>query len=1024
MQAAFITSAPQAVRLAGYNPEEACEPLSDGYRGPALEEEVGDVSLSLSLSLSDLRRKLVLGLRRKLVLGLVASMATFCCAQTPTQLVIHLYVDPIYGDDPSVSGTGVNSFFNPDGLGPECTGASHPIVAPNSVQDSSAGTPGPGLLHAAYPFKTITKAIAYVNRLSTGGNPPLPFADPSTGLVWSHCIIHLLPGWYGRDDSTMNNFSLSAASGTHFGSRLIPNGEKFPLHVPPRVSLAGTSILNTFIDTGQVGTAIEFGVVDTNGVPISGDQTFIDKVTFFACGGRVATPVGSTAFESNGRHCCAILLDDQVSSHPTISNCVFLKNAIGVLVNAAPDDPVTHGIPGAISDVQHDGTKILNCTFAWNVIGLWNGQIDDPISSIGLSKLILVNNVFDGTETIDVFAQLPCNTPGPVAANAAWPQFPLIITANGISSAFEGVCHQDLEVMISVGGTPTARDFNAYERDTVSLPAVDNYNNRGGTAGIAAALPLTSPRSPGGPTTPGINIASITGFNRSQQNVRRGVLFVTDLVCRGSTVGAFPAFGPVGARTGFDLSTHDLRLSPIEVPAAQGLTDSNGDPVAPALNRLVDAGWSGPFPAVMANGFALTAPPGTLPLNASSQPGWLHHCWEADGEGYGNPRIHDHPAYANTGVPLAGTDAGIDIGADEVGEVIVAGYRFGHSGFLRLAASSPDNPSPLPPVDNSTLFYLGPPTALGLPAIPVPQPDYRTINDLGPIDFAWSTNYPPGYQTNGMLRTWSSAEAPMPALTTSTVSLNTARPYFGIRETLRRTLTITPPASFPSSGNPIVDLVEAVQNVGASYGATAADITPVLLPDLHPWWTEVIPSTLAPIDFATMCPTLPIWQDLSVCVGDNYLFQRSTIGVYNAQLYQTPLAPDMSPPGARTGGGSGAYAWLDDTSILRPTGVAPFENWSNSPLLIHDYDAWCRGGNSVPPVPLGSPPHVISGRGVFLPHTEVVVVPNPQVTEAAELRFTLEWNAANIPWQLPAGTTRQKNMQSFTIVLRLEFQLP
>ena len=51
MQAAFITSAPQAVRLAGYNPEEACEPLSDGYRGPALEEEVGDVSLSLSLFL-------------------------------------------------------------------------------------------------------------------------------------------------------------------------------------------------------------------------------------------------------------------------------------------------------------------------------------------------------------------------------------------------------------------------------------------------------------------------------------------------------------------------------------------------------------------------------------------------------------------------------------------------------------------------------------------------------------------------------------------------------------------------------------------------------------------------------------------------------------------------------------------------------------------------------------------------------------------------------------------------------------
>jgi len=127
----------------------------------------------------------------------------------------------------------------------------------------------------------------------------------------------------------------------------------------------------------------------------------------------------------------------------------------------------------------------------------------------------------------------------------------------------------------------------------------------------------------------------------------------------------------------------------------------------------------------------------------------------------------------------------------------------------------------------------------------------------------------------------------------------------------------------------------------------------------------------------------------------------------------------MSPPGARTGGGSGAYAWLDDMSTLRPAGVAPFENWSNSPLLIHDYDAWCRGGNSVQPVPVGSPPHVISGRGVALPATMVVVNPNANPPdEAAELRFTLEWNAGTVPWQLPAGSQRKKNMQSFTIVLR------
>lgn len=161
-----------------------------------------------------------------------------------------------------------------------------------------------------------------------------------------------------------------------------------------------------------------------------------------------------------------------------------------------------------------------------------------------------------------------------------------------------------------------------------------------------------------------------------------------------------------------------------------------------------------------------------------------------------------------------------------------------------------------------------------------------------------------------------------------------------------------------------------------------------------------------------------MWQDEGLCLAENYAFTWSGLGLYNHQLYEVPLAQDLSPPGARLGA-AGIYAWLDDTSFIHgvPAAPAAFENWTPIParLTIADFDPWCRGGNAAVPA---------VNRLVTLPSTNVTFLDDPtdplspSVTEAAAMRFTVEWSAANAPWQLPPGAQRQQNLQSFHVVVR------
>ncbi|GAB4153662.1 MAG: hypothetical protein Fur0037_22450 [Planctomycetota bacterium] len=153
--------------------------------------------------------------------------------------MLQVWVDGRYGDD-------TQAIANNPTVG-DCQGQPHPHdVLVN-------GSP---LLRAAAPFKTVTAAVAYIRGITPNGMPMVH----GNGVTTTHAIIHVMPGLYG----------VGTGIDQHTGLRL--NGETFPIHLPDRVSLQGTSALNTvFIGTGDA-PVFEFGCVQNalpSGAPAS-----------------------------------------------------------------------------------------------------------------------------------------------------------------------------------------------------------------------------------------------------------------------------------------------------------------------------------------------------------------------------------------------------------------------------------------------------------------------------------------------------------------------------------------------------------------------------------------------------------------------------------------------------------------------------------------------------------------------------------------------------------------------------------
>ncbi len=314
-----------------------------------------------------------------------------------------------------------------------------------------------------------------------------------------------------------------------------------------------------------------------------------------------------------------------------ITNCFISNNSVGIGLDSYP------GInSGGIGQRIH----IVNNTIAWNAIGLWAGRTVQigGFDSNSVHAPLVVNNIFDSGSPQGYIQGL---------------------------SGFEGIHAEDKQVStragVSVGG-PGGIDFNAWEATPVpkvNLGTVSILPNWPQATAVSA-VPFVGPR---------VDIAPYT----QSPTGRPGSLYVNDIFRR----------SPLGG-VGLEYSAHDFRLAPnvsmtLDAPGAAG----------PALlNPLVNQGIDGVnvipaptdtnlpanvmLPIVMLNQRAITGAGPGLPVSAEDVA--VVHGWDWDGEGFGDPRIEARTGFA-VGNPSSADFFGvIDIGADEMGELIMAGY--------------------------------------------------------------------------------------------------------------------------------------------------------------------------------------------------------------------------------------------------------------------------------------------------------------------------------------------------------------
>ncbi|MGE0143129.1 MAG: hypothetical protein AB7I19_00285 [Planctomycetota bacterium] len=921
--------------------------------------------------------------------------------QSGSQEVIHVYVDPRNGSDDLAAGS---PSWNPNG------GSTAPVCAvpttpnrPNDVIEQSSGQP---LRHAPHPFRTIGAALRYIGSTaqlagSPPGTDPLPYPpSPAPGQVqWTHAIVHLLPGLYAPDTNWYPDF---LASG---------NGEAFPLVVPPRVSIQGTSGLNTIL-FAKGTSALVFGAwfdpvtnqrtpeESEHAIASTGEDSIVSAVTFYACGADHVSQPSVAATEQ-----AAVLLDGEVSATPTICNCFFVKNRVGVLVNAGnpgifppqpPSHPEVSSVPPA---VVHNGTSLIGNTFVWNAVGVWNGEyaeqtidwvrstnqnLSQPFA-IGWSKLIVVNNIFDSMspgslQDSGVKDYCSENNVTKFSDGLGWWRHPESWPFTFADTGFEGIPAEDMEVL-GVG------DFNAYEEQPAPFGGGSFLGRRYNRSvneptpyiGFNYQLPAVG-FDPARPTmqrpAPSRNIAPFTGWqaNVSQSGLNpRGVLYIRDMFClareQDSTnptsnvtpinTGWPQVQGQLAANApGFDGSPLDFRLHPTAAAFPSGLAPTAPPPLA-IPNPLVDNGFDIPATGTVAmtNGMLLRQP------GIPGHPTWSFSPWAFDVEGYGNPRSRNHtdPRYVGTSLT--------DIGADEVGDLIIAGYRMGTTMFVRLSDTDPDNPyrNSSPGLgfvlENQRVYTIGPANTVaaqmspGHQAAGFPAPMHRVY----PIP-ALQTDFPLAYAdsfTNDSAPVWHSFET----ITTGVFQ----RPWV---------FSPPPPPSPPIS-------------LSALYLATAADVTPHLLPDPHPWWSQF------PGQLPNSVPTsYTLYQD---CLG---------AGVYNGFLYVPPITGVANPAGSGIGFFQSSppfdFLWLDGASLFSvPVDFKRFYRWLNGPgghVVQDQFDQWGRVGRFDP-----VQQRVVNEQPSLPPSTVT-----PPTGSATALRFSLEHNAQGFF----AGV---RNMQSFLV---------
>jgi hypothetical protein len=921
--------------------------------------------------------------------------------QSGTQEVIHFYVDPRNGSDELAAGL---PSWNPNGASTVQVCASPPTEnRPNDVVEQSTGQP---LRHAPHPFRTIGAALRYIGSTAQlaglpAGTNPLPYPpSPAPGQVqWTHAIVHLMPGLYAPDTEWYPDFLTRG------------NGESFPLVIPPRVSIQGTSGLNTVIYAPGTN-AIVFGAwfdpvtnqrtssENAQAIAATGADCFISSVTFYACGVDFVVRPEAAPTEQG-----AVLLDREVSAAPTICNCFFVKNRVGVLVNAGNPGTVPPELPNVPQpaagppSIVHSGTSLIGNTFVWNAVGVWNGEyaeqpfdwigianglISQPFA-IGWSRLVVVNNIFDsmGPGSLQDSGVKDYCAEGNLrkfSDGLGWWRHPESWPFGWADSAFEGVPAEDMEIA-GVG------DFNAYEEQPTPFGSGSflgrrynrSINETAPFIGFRYRLPAVGFEQ-ARPTmqrpAPSRNIAPFTGWqaNVAQSGLNpRGVLYIRDMFClareqdsTNPTTNVNPintgwpaVLGQLAANApGFDGSPLDFRLHPTAAAFPSNLAPTTPPPLS-IPNPLVDNGFDIPATGTvaMSNGMLLRQP------GIPGHPTWSFSPWAFDVEGYGNPRSRNHtdPRYTGTSVT--------DIGADEVGDLIIAGYRMGTTMFVRLSDTDLDNPyrNDQPGVgfelENHRVYTLGPANTVASQMSPGHQAAGfpAAMHRVYPIP-ALQVDFPPAYGD-----TFASDSAPVWHSFETIASGVFQRPWL-----------FAPPAP------PAPPL-----SLSTLYLATAADVTPHLLPDPHPWWSQF------PGQLPNLVPTsYTLYQE---CLG---------AGVYNGFLYLPPITGVANPSGSGVGFFQASppfdFLWLDGASLFNvPVNFKRFYRWLNGSgghVVMDEIDGWGRVGRLDSQVP------AVVDVEPSLPSSSVILSPN----DVAALRFSLEHNAQGF-------FTGTKNMQSFLV---------
>ncbi|HHI79716.1 MAG TPA: hypothetical protein ENK02_07025, partial [Planctomycetes bacterium] len=391
------------------------------------------------------------------------------------------------------------------------------------------------------------------------------------------------------------------------------NNETFPINLPNNVSLQGTSALDTIFDArSNVRSAWKTAIIVAKDPTTSpGKDVFLGD---FIDG---LTLRGSRADSTHAAPAGAAIYIEAANGKENrlnVTNNFIVDNTVGIALGAVSPEPV------AMSPA------IINNTFVGNEVGIWSGQ---PVPNNGpntrLAAPRVLNNIFD--------------------------------TKGGLS-AFEGVSTDDLAIKV---GTNSYRIFQAWEGPKGNPSPTYGRANLG-TTGTPVGWPVTL--ISGTPTVPlstlgtAVDIQPLTNAGTSNAH---GILFIRDLLDAG-----------IPGATNY--SPHDFRISPY--------VSTNPQNAPGTRSPFVNAGSTQTFGGVgilWGNTMTLQGNPGlsTGVASGSNQPDAEFAAlngWDFDAEGFGNPRVFDPSIPGKTPWAAGFNGALIDLGADEMGQLIMAGY--------------------------------------------------------------------------------------------------------------------------------------------------------------------------------------------------------------------------------------------------------------------------------------------------------------------------------------------------------------